>query len=76
MGKAERKTTIKMYGHHQGDTRANGMEEKDVQDRWKCDRAIQQDSEDTLWGHGLIMSLGSIFITKQELRKHMRTFAR
>ena len=33
--KAERKTTIKMYGHHQGDTRANGMEEKDVQNRGK-----------------------------------------
>ena len=34
-------TTI--YGHHQGNTIANGIEGKDVADREKCDRAIQQD---------------------------------
>ena len=41
MRKAKRKTTI--YGHHQLNTIANGIEEKDVADRGKCDRAIQQD---------------------------------
>ena len=40
-GKAE-KTKAKIYGHHRGDTRANGMEEKDGQDRGKRRRAIQQ----------------------------------